>query len=307
MSRLRSISQFVALLGSVSAVMLVGCLPSGKVTANRANAEAMEKYFQGGGGAGEIAAVELPDPDGFGILKGTFKVVGTPAAQPALSVTADIGYCAPSGSMPSEQVVVGPDGGLRDVLIFLEMDIPQDEKWEHPDYQATKDATLTGREQGFDQQKCRFLSHVFAMRSSQKLEIINSDTVGHNTKVDGPAAINVNLPSKATDIYDPKGEQKNAPFPVSCSVHPWMKAWVITRDNPYFAVTDAEGNFEIKNVPSGVELKFRVWQDKLGFVNVPVKVDGEDVTWKKGRLPLITIDNGASTTLNVDIDASAFN
>ncbi|HAY82706.1 MAG TPA: hypothetical protein DCY79_23095, partial [Planctomycetaceae bacterium] len=134
-----------------------------------------------------------------------------------------------------------------------------------------------------------------------------SDTVGHNTKVDGPAAINVNLPSKATDIYDPKGEQKNAPFPVSCSVHPWMKAWVITRDNPYFAVTDAEGNFEIQNVPSGVELKFRVWQDKLGFVNVPVKVNGKDVTWKKGRLPLITVDNGASTPLDVEIDASAFN
>ena len=48
-------------------------------------------------------------------------------------------------------------------------------------------------------------------------------------------------------------------------------------DNPYFAVTDDKGNFEIKNVPAGTQ-KVVVWQEavaKGGFVTPP---SGEDVT-----------------------------
>jgi hypothetical protein len=36
-----------------------------------------------------------------------------------------------------------------------------------------------------------------------------------------------------------------------CDVHPWMFAWVTVVDHPYFAVTDKEGNFTIKDVPPG--------------------------------------------------------
>ena len=40
-----------------------------------------------------------------------------------------------------------------------------------------------------------------------------------------------------------------------------MKAWVMVADHPYFAVTDANGNFEINNVPDGTyEVMF--WQEK---------------------------------------------
>jgi hypothetical protein len=38
---------------------------------------------------------------------------------------------------------------------------------------------------------------------------------------------------------------------VQCDVHNWMFAWVTIVDNPYFAVTDKEGKFTIKNVPPG--------------------------------------------------------
>src|SRR5205814_6500635 len=36
-----------------------------------------------------------------------------------------------------------------------------------------------------------------------------------------------------------------------CDVHPWMFAWVTVVDHPYFAITDKEGKFTIKNVPAG--------------------------------------------------------
>ena len=86
-----------------------------------------------------------------------------------------------------------------------------------------------------------------------------------------------------------------------------MKAWMITRDNPYFAVTDAQGKFTIKNVPAGngLELQFRVWQEKLRFIK-DVTVNGESVTWKRGTFPL-TLEPGQEYQMNVVIDASQFN
>jgi hypothetical protein len=40
-------------------------------------------------------------------------------------------------------------------------------------------------------------------------------------------------------------------FPVTCSVHPWMRAWIAVSSNPYFAVTGADGAFALNNVPPG--------------------------------------------------------
>jgi hypothetical protein len=41
------------------------------------------------------------------------------------------------------------------------------------------------------------------------------------------------------------------PIHIKCDVHPWMHAYVCVVDNPFFAVTDGEGNYVITNVPPG--------------------------------------------------------
>ncbi len=161
-------------------------------------------------------------------------------------------------------------------------------------------------EQGFDQKACIFLTHVFAMRSTQSVEIINSDPVGHNTNIQpnkGAQPSNNSLPANSTSVYSPGG-QSPTPFPISCSIHPWMKAYMITRDNPYFAVTKADGSFEIKNVPAGVPLTFRIWQEKAGFIQ-EVTVNGAAETWKKGRYKT-TLTDGQDVALDVQINAAAF-
>ena len=55
------------------------------------------------------------------------------------------------------------------------------------------------------------------------------------------------------------------PGPVSCSIHPWMTAYWLVLDHPYFAVTDENGNFEIKNAPAGTQ-KVVVWQEAASYV-----------------------------------------
>ena len=56
-----------------------------------------------------------------------------------------------------------------------------------------------------------------------------------------------------------------------------MKGYVLPRDNPYFAVSGADGKFEIKDLPVG-KLEFQVWQEKAGNFK-----DYTTGGWKSGR------------------------
>ena len=55
----------------------------------------------------------------------------------------------------------------------------------------------------------------------------------------------------------PQGQSKPFTFtevgdvPLLCNVHPEMSGYIFVVPTPYFAVTDKEGNFVIKNVPPG--------------------------------------------------------
>lgn len=258
--------------------------------------------------AGPTAAAAGPalvEPTGWATLTGRFKLNGTPTAAEPLKITQDHAVCAPGGKpVIVDEVKVGPDGGLANVLLFLSTPTPADDpKWEHPDYAATKDALL---ERPFDQKECLFIDRIFALRSTQSVSVKNSDPVGHNANIAprrGAKPENFTIPGGQAVVYKPGGESPD-PFPVTCSIHPWMKSWMISRNSPYFAVTKEDGTFEIKNLPAaeGLKLEFRVWHERSGFVQ-DVTVNGEKVTWKKGRFDL-ELAPGEDLALEVEIDAS---
>ena len=50
---------------------------------------------------------------------------------------------------------------------------------------------------------------------------------------------------------------------VGCNIHPWMGAYIVARKDPYAAVSDKDGKFEIKDLPAGKELEFRLWQENV--------------------------------------------
>ena len=52
-------------------------------------------------------------------------------------------------------------------------------------------------------------------------------------------------------------------IPFKCNQHPWEKAYVAVLDHPFFAVTDASGNFEIRGLPAG-NYTLVVWHERLG-------------------------------------------
>ena len=72
---------------------------------------------------------------------------------------------------------------------------------------------------------------------------------------------------------------------VQCDIHGWMKAYIHVFDNPYFAVTGADGKFQMKNVPAG-DYRILIWQEGMGWV----AFDDADAPGKYGKLIKIKPD-----------------
>src|SRR5207248_5945579 len=93
-----------------------------------------------------------------------------------------------------------------------------------------------------------------------------SAPVSHNVKWDGGRVKNPGgneiISSGATKNVKLNADKQ--PIAISCNIHPWMKGWIRVFDHPYFAVTDENGKFEIKNAPAG-KLKVVYWQEKVGY------------------------------------------
>src|SRR5207247_11332199 len=70
------------------------------------------------------------------------------------------------------------------------------------------------------------------------------------------------------------------PMPVDCGMHGWMRGWVGVFSHPYFAITDADGKFQIKNAPVGAH-KLMIYHD-LGYRLAIKGKEGEPITVKAG-------------------------
>jgi hypothetical protein len=80
-----------------------------------------------------------------------------------------------------------------------------------------------------------------------------------------------------------------------------MKAYGLVRNSPYLAVTDKDGRFELKNLPAGVSLRFRVWQERARFIQ-SVTATGKIDKYNKGRLEL-KLEPDESRQLELVVDA----
>ena len=114
-----------------------------------------------------------------------------------------------------------------------------------------------------DQRKMQFIPHVVAVQQGTTVEFLNSDPVGHNVywpSISGNKKLAHNLGTW------PKGEKKPFQFndagvaSLLCNVHPEMSGYVVVTPTPYFAVTDKDGNFEIKNIPAG-KYTLKTWSE----------------------------------------------
>jgi hypothetical protein len=150
--------------------------------------------------------------------------------------TKDIEVC---GAPREEPLVrVGSDQGVESAVVYL-AEVAKGKAWPAP-----------GKKPEIDNVKCRFVPEVQVIRAGA-LDVVNSDPMLHNTHgyYGKRTAFNLALPNKGQRI--PVELPRPGTVRIDCDAHGWMEGWVQVVDNPYYAITGADGKFSITDVPPG--------------------------------------------------------
>lgn len=236
----------------------------------------------------------LPQATGWGHLKVRFVYDGDSPVPKRINADKDPQFC---GKFPivDESVVVNPEnGGLANVIGLLDLRASKVKVTPiHESYRskALDDVVL-------DNNKCRFAPHVALLWTPQTLILKNSDTVGHNTNYSSllsNAGDNPIIPGGASVSVQLENPERR-PSPISCNIHPWMKAQLVVKSSPYMAVSDKNGELSIANLPAG-KWTFQFNHEESGYVG-NVTVDGKATSWARGNVE-VEIKDGETSDLGV--------
>ncbi|MGD9723677.1 MAG: hypothetical protein AB7O59_05010 [Pirellulales bacterium] len=258
-----------------------------------------KNLLSGAASEGAAAGAAESTGTGWGTLRGKLKFVGTPPSPSPLNVDKDTEVCGKGMPILDNSLVIGSDGGIANVVLYARAKRVHDS--------AKPLAEGAAPEAVFDQKNCMFLTHVTAFQVGEKIDIKNSDPIGHNTKIDPRNGVpfNQNLPSGQSVAYIATAEEA-LPASVSCSIHPWMRAYMLPRKDKYFAVTKDDGTFEIANLPAGEEVEIQVWHERGTGPGNALVLDRKDLKWTgKGRFK-VKLEPDQVTDLALEVPASAF-
>lgn len=168
------------------------------------------------------------------------------------------------GIRDEPEITVDAEKAVKDAVVYLAK-VDKGKAWPAADAKPK-----------LDNVKCVFEPRVQVM-SAGKLEVKNSDPVLHNTHgfYGKRTAFNLALPNKdqviETDL------DRTGTVRVECDAHGWMLGWVYVVDNPYFAVTGADGSFSIADVPPG-DYTLIATHEFTGPIEIPVTVKAGEET-----------------------------
>jgi len=201
-----------------------------------------------------------------GTLKGHVKFDGKAPKSKRLKMNADpVCGASHSGPVYSESFKMAADGSMAEAIVYL------------------KNVSYSGGSPAdpvvLDQKGCIYNPHVLGMVAGQELLIKNSDATLHNihSRPNVNKEFNFAMPKVVKEKKASFSKSEPEPFYIKCDVHPWMKAWVLVSDHPYFAVTDSNGNFSIDGIPAG-SYEVVCWQEKFKKMPLTATVtvgDGE--------------------------------
>jgi plastocyanin len=208
-------------------------------------------------------ATPAAPPAGHAVITGAVKLAGTPPEMPLTKRDADP-FCART-PMKEEEVVVGPAGGLKNVVVRITEGAAG--SYEPPATIAT-----------VDQSACMYRPRVQAIVAGQMISIRNGDQTLHNVHGYKGASTLFNqaeipgLPPIARKL----GEAGDV-LKFKCDVHPWMTGYVVVSANPFFAVTGDDGHFRIADVPPG-KYTLTAWHERYGTKTAQITVAADKPT-----------------------------
>lgn len=192
-----------------------------------------------------------------GSVKGFVLFEGEPPTQETLRRDSDQ-KCAKGRA---DEAVVVTKGRLRDVVVRVK-------NGGGGKHTAPTTAAF------IDQQDCMYTPRVIGIVAGQKLQVRNSDNTFHNVwgTLANKDLFNKPQAPKAEDLtLDPSTAKAGDVVELKCGAHSWMHAYVTVQDHPFFAVTKADGTFEIKGLAIGT-YELEAWHPTLGTKTMKVVI-----------------------------------
>lgn len=211
----------------------------------------------------QAARSGIPGVLGTARISGTVRLRGAPPPVPRVARAATPG-CGGDAAQPQTWP---SDGAVANAFVWAREGVPAG------DYAIPAEPVVV------DQRGCEYLPRVSGVRAGQRVVFQNDDQALHNVHAlgSGSNAFNFGMPLSGTRIerllVDPQ-----VMVTVTCDVHPWMRAFIGVVPHPFFAVTSAEGRYELRSLPAG-RYSIEVWHEQLGRWSQAVAVaDGASAT-----------------------------
>ena len=246
--------KYLAILGLclMGLLLLAGCSKKENTSEEQTTSPSSET---------QPAATSAPiDPATAASVSGTVSFDGTAPKAVKIDMSQDP---ACKGANQSETLVA--DGGkLANVFVYVK------EGLGNRTFDAPKEAIT------LDQQGCRYHPHVMGVMVGQNVEIKNDDPTTHNIHPTptNNREWNESQPPKAAPLEKNFGREEIM-LPVKCNQHPWMKMYVNVVKSPFYAVTGADGKYELKGLPPG-DYTLAFVHEKLGEQTQKVTLAAKD-------------------------------
>ncbi len=216
----------------------------------------------------QAQAKKAVEGKGTGTIKGKITLDGPAPPKTEVKMdkqNKDIDHCK-KGDTEDLTWVVGKDNGLGNVVVYLKAPAGSFFKVDMSKKSWQDEVVI-------DQPYCAFLPHVSILfpendgkRTGQKFIIKNSAPILHNSRYAGSAfknpAKNYTIPAGKSETPELKADTQA--ITLSCDAHKWMEAYIWAFDHPFAALTKDDGTFEIKNVPTGVDVQVMAWHESDG-------------------------------------------
>lgn len=207
--------------------------------------------------AANAASYKEVEVSGGGSIAGMVAAGSATAETKTFTISKDPQICG-DGTRDVPLVRINGDAVL-DAVVFLDK-----VKEGKPFPEELNTLTLT-------QEKCTFSPFLGVMANKGELTAVNNDPTLHNIhtyELIGKArrtVLNVSQPSQGDTLTKPIKLRKGAGMKIECDAHDFMHGFVFVAKNPYFAVVDDNGNFEIGDIPPGT-YNIKVWHGQLGEI-----------------------------------------
>lgn len=198
--------------------------------------ETNEEQKTGGENATPAPAATPIDQSTVGSVSGSVKYDGAAPKAQKIDMSQDP---ACKGTNEAENIVADK-GSLANVFVYVKDGLG------NRTFDVPKDPVV------LDQSGCRYHPHVLGVMAGQTVQIKNDDPTTHNihpTPKDN-REWNESQPPQAAPI-EKTFAREEIMLPVKCNQHPWMKMYLNVVKSPFYAVTGADGKYEIKGLPPG--------------------------------------------------------